>query len=181
MRPTEELAAEHEVILAMLEVLAAVAVRLAERPVPQEDLARILEFLKVFADACHHGKEEEWLFPALERAGVPREHGPIGVMLAEHEAGRALIREMGAALGLLRETGGGITAFAEAAGRYAELLRRHIDKENQVLFPLADRVLAPEEQEAVARGFARIEHERAGPGRREVFRRLLGELSAAYL
>lgn len=181
MRPTEELAVEHEGILTMLEILASMADRMADKPIPQEHLERILEFLKVFADACHHGKEEELLFPALEAAGVPRENGPIGVMLAEHAAGRALVREMDAALGLLRETGGGLTAFAEAGRRYIDLLHQHIHKENQVLFPLADRVLAPDKQAEIAQGFERIERERVGPGRHEGFHRLLGELSATYL
>jgi hemerythrin-like domain-containing protein len=35
-----------------------------------------MEFLTVFVDKCHHGKEEEFLFPALEAAGIAREGGP---------------------------------------------------------------------------------------------------------
>jgi hemerythrin-like domain-containing protein len=40
-----------------------------------------LEFFRGFADKCHHCKEEDRLFPCMEARGIPREGGPIGVML----------------------------------------------------------------------------------------------------
>ena len=64
----------------------------------QEVLANLQEFFRLFADQCHHGKEEELLFPLLEQKGIPRTGGPIGVTLHEHEEGRALVRQMGDAV-----------------------------------------------------------------------------------
>lgn len=61
-----------------------------EKRVPVEPLEQLLNFFRVFADLCHHGKEEQYLFPALEAAGIPRESGPAGVMLAEHAEGPRL-------------------------------------------------------------------------------------------
>ena len=43
--------------------------------------------------------------------------------------------------------------------RYVELLRAHIDKENGVLFPLADAVLDDEARQAVGRDFAAVAEE----------------------
>ena len=88
MKATDELRKEHQGIELMLRVLQAVAEKFkrGER-VNTEHLDGILEFLSIFVDKCHHGKEEEFLFPALEAAGVRREDGPIGVMLSEHEQG----------------------------------------------------------------------------------------------
>jgi len=99
MTPAEQLKEEHQGILLMLRILEKVAAKLeAEEKVERNHLERIVEFFRVFADKCHHGKEEDLLFPAMEKAGVPKEGGPIGVMLAEHQQGRGHIRGMAEAL-----------------------------------------------------------------------------------
>ena len=73
----------------MLKILDKVCARLeSKEKVDPEHLEPIVEFFRVFADKCHHGKEEDLLFPEMEKAGVPKEMGPIGVMLAEHQQGR---------------------------------------------------------------------------------------------
>jgi hemerythrin-like domain-containing protein len=98
-KPTEELMKEHSAIQLMLEILSEACTRLESGgKVVVTDLKKMLEFLKEFADGCHHAKEERHLFPALERAGIPRERGPIGVMLAEHNLGRSHIRRMSSAI-----------------------------------------------------------------------------------
>mgnify|MGYP003865111075 CR=1 FL=1 len=96
----------------------------AGQGVDLKDLNDILEFLKIFADRCHHGKEEELLFPALETAGIPRDRGPLGVMLSEHQSGRALIKDMDEALSVMArgEERAGLN-FARQARAYAELLK----------------------------------------------------------
>ena len=92
---TELLRHDHEAITKMLDAAEVVAQRLDKgEPVREEVLQNLLEFFRLFADKCHHGKEEELLFPLLEKKGVPVNGGPIGVMLNEHEQGRALIKEM---------------------------------------------------------------------------------------
>lgn len=79
MKPIEELRAEHEGILTVLRIMGKICERVSSgKPVPWEHMEGIVEFLRVFADQCHHGKEEDVLFPALERAGIAREGGPIG-------------------------------------------------------------------------------------------------------
>src|SRR3989304_91377 len=92
---TEILRKEHDAILRMLEVTEQVAEQLArgEQVAPQT-LNGLLEFFRLFADQCHHGKEEDLLFPKLQQKGMPREAGPIGVMLLEHDQGRAFVRQM---------------------------------------------------------------------------------------
>lgn len=154
---------EHEVLvraLALLERAAPLAA--AGAPAARDALARLADFFAHFADRCHHAKEEQHLFPALERRGLPREGGPVAVMLAEHREGRQLLAALAA----------GDTA---AAGPYATLLRAHIDKENGVLFPLAERLLTAEDQANLQRAFDAVERETMGPGAHE---RLLAELAA---
>ena len=122
----------------MLGVMRALATRIeAGGPVPVAELTGILDFLKIFVDKCHHGKEEDILFPALEAAGMPREGGPIGIMLHEHVLGRGLIRDMDAALAGSADP----RSFVAPALDYIELLTQHIAKENSVLLPIAERLL----------------------------------------
>lgn len=156
---------EHEVVLRALALLERLAQEMdAGGPADRSALEWLIAFFKTFADRCHHFKEEQHLFPALERRGIPRDGGPVGVMLAEHEEGRALLRAM-------RPEGGRETA--EAIRAYAKLLRAHIDKENGVLFLLADHVLSAEDHQRLLAAFAAVEAEVVGP---DVHERLLADL-----
>lgn len=101
--------------------------------VDYSDINSFMEFLKEFADKCHHGKEEGFLFPALEKTGVRNQGGPIGVMLSEHTMDRDLIKQM---QDNLRKDKVDSQGFIEAAKSYVRLLRSHIQKENAILFPL---------------------------------------------
>lgn len=183
MKATEELKNEHQGIELMLRVLQAVAKRFERGDaVPAGHLDGIMEFLTIFVDRCHHGKEEEFLFPAMEAAGVPREGGPIGVMLSEHEQGRALISRIKEALA--RHASGEKQAAADSAAaiyQYVDLLTRHIAKENSVLFPLADSRLDAGRDNQLFEDFERLERERIGIGKHEAFHRLLDQLSDTYL
>ncbi|OPZ82941.1 MAG: Hemerythrin HHE cation binding domain protein [bacterium ADurb.Bin429] len=182
MYATDQLRADHEGILVMLSVLERLADDLhAGRAVNLDHLEQILDFLRTFADTCHHGKEEDLLFPALGRAGLPAEGGPVGVMLLEHTQGRAYIRGMMDALEALRAGKGGATDFARNAYGYVELLRAHIDKENDILFVMAERILPPAVHAQLTEEFEKVEHERVGEGIHERFHALIHELEDTYL
>jgi hemerythrin-like domain-containing protein len=168
---TTQLRHEHEVFMRALALLERFAPRPgAGAPVDRAALGWLVDFFRTFVDRCHHAKEELHLFPALERHGVPRNGGPIGVMLLEHEEGRALLRAM-----TLEDAG----AVAGAIRGYAGLLRAHIDKENDVLFPLAEQILDEEEQRALAGAFDGVEQTVVGPGMHERLLAKLAELEAS--
>lgn len=145
MTPTEALVEEHRLILKALDVLEAAAGRLeAGEPLPDSWWRTLLDWLRGFADARHHAKEENVLFPAMVRCGAPERGGPVDVMLEEHVTGRSLVAAM--ADGAPRER-------ASTARQYVRLLRDHIDKENAILFPFAEAILDPPTVEAVRRDF----------------------------
>jgi hemerythrin-like domain-containing protein len=150
--PTDVLRDEHRVILRALDVVERAIARAAGgAAVPDGWWADAVAWLRGFADANHHAKEEQSLFPALLKAGVPSEGGPVAVMLEEHAQGRALLAAIAAA-------GAASTA---AARDYVALLRAHIDKENGVLFPLADALIDGTLMETVRREFEAVA---AAPG-----------------
>jgi len=159
---------EHDAILKMLGATEEAIRRLdSGGTVKPETLEGLLEFFRLFADKCHHGKEEDLLFPLLESRGMPRLGGPTGVMLHEHEQGRALIKRMVEATEACKRGEKAEAAWAEAARGYTALLRQHIDKENNILFVMAENMLTAEEQRQLAADFERLEIEKMGAGTHE--------------
>jgi hemerythrin-like domain-containing protein len=161
MEVTRGLSQDHRVIERMLSNLEAAAQRLqSAQPVRAALFLDIADFVKNFADGCHHRKEEEGLFPAMEAAGFPRHGGPLGVMLAEHDEGRRFSSGLRAAAEKLAagDTGAAREVVQNARG-YAAVMRQHIMKEDNVLFTMAQHVLDEERQAALSEQFQRIEGE----------------------
>ena len=130
----------------MLAILDNVSTKLAtEGSLDKSHLEGMLEFFSVFVDKCHHGKEEDLLFPAYEAVGIPNKNGPIGAMLAEHAEGRGYIKNMTKAFkGFKKDKNFSGTRIVEYAGKYIALLKQHIDKEDTVLYPMGDARMTEE-------------------------------------
>jgi len=148
MTATTALRSEHDTILAVIACLrAACQAAAGGGEFDAETFRKGVEFIRGYADAWHHAKEEVHLFPALEAMGMPREGGPVGVMLHEHEIGRSYVAGMA---DNLDAASGGDEEAREMVVRhalgYADLLEAHIQKENGILFEMADRMLPPDEQ-----------------------------------
>jgi hemerythrin-like domain-containing protein len=159
MHPTEILSLEHRAIEAKLDELEAEIAR-AEggEPFPAAFFAEALDFFRHFADGCHHAKEENLLFPLLKERGMPVNGGPIGVMLAEHDEGRAYLKAVRENLEAAGQGSGAARqqVYANARG-YIRLLRNHIYKEDNILFRMARTILAPDDVAELKRQFAAVE------------------------
>jgi hemerythrin-like domain-containing protein len=183
MKATEELKNEHRGVELMLRILTAVSERLGRgEALHIQHMEGIMEFLTIFVDKCHHGKEEEFLFPALEAAGVSREGGPIGVMLSEHEQGRQLVAQL---KGFVASCQSGdqraVAGIQRIVKDYVDLLNQHITKEETVLFPMADARLDAKQDAVLFEDFEQLERERIGAGKHEAFHALLDQLQGIYL
>lgn len=178
MTPTEVLKHEHKIVLAVLDGAESEAQNIqATGAVDTEKVAKILDFLRTFVDRCHHAKEERELFPKLQERGMPGDTGPIAVMLHEHTLGRGEVAAIADALDGF--TGGDAAAAAPLAAHllgYAKLLREHIEKENNVLFVFADKILTPADQEDLLKAFEAIESGEIGGGVHEQYHQFAHEL-----
>jgi hemerythrin-like domain-containing protein len=177
--PTQILKEEHALILEALDAIERKVAALEAGAAPDRAyFEKAVQFLRTFADQCHHGKEENLLFKTMVDRGFPRQAGPIAVMLSEHETGRSFIRGLAEGAAAVGTDPYAAKRIVENGRGYVGLLRAHIDKENHILFPMADNVLSPEDQEHLGKEFERFEAEETGAGVHEAMLKLLEELKA---
>jgi len=153
--PIETLEAEHRVIEKAVAEMTAAADRIESAgQTGPEPIETLIEFLREFADRRHHGKEEQLLFPALERRGVPSQGCPLGGLTMEHQRGRAMVGDLAGNVRAWRDGDPGAPSLVAANLRaLAAFYTNHIWKEDNLLFPLAAKVLTPADQAELAEKF----------------------------
>lgn len=156
---TKALVDEHRLILRMIALLERNAPMTADGSYTNwKFYLDGVDFIRNFADRFHHAKEEDVLFEALVKNGMPREHSPVAAMLMEHDQGRAFVKALeDATLETLNGRGGRERSIAENALAYAALLRDHIAKEDEILYPLAERVIPDSMRDGIIAGYAEAE------------------------
>jgi uncharacterized protein len=127
-------------------------------PPPAELCRKALDYFGTYVDQCHNLKEEKHLFPLIESRGIPRQGGPLAVMLQEHDQSRILLARLKP---LLEATATGDAAslgeLRAVFGEYATLLKGHFWKENDILYPMALRVMQPDDGGNVVKGIEQVE------------------------
>jgi hemerythrin-like domain-containing protein len=179
MKPTEELMHEHTIILHMLSGAEKLAQTVKEtHAVDLNKVEKVIDFSRHFTDGCHHAKEEKHLFVRLNELGMPSEQGPIAVMLHEHRMGRELIQRLESALISFRSgSQEAIDTICQTTSQYSELLRAHIAKENNILFPMADRLLSSDDQHSLEKSFKFIEEHEIGADVHEKYHRMANDIA----
>jgi len=173
MKATDILMDEHRVIEQVLTCLEKLADRCeAGEKLDGKSAREALEFFRNFADRCHHGKEEAHLFPLLEAKGFGPQAGPTPVMRHEHEEGRKLLAAIASAVE--RDVP---ADFVRHARNYIALLRDHIRKEDQCLFPMAAAFLSRADADSLAQRFEHVEHAEMGEGTHEHYLQLANDLA----
>ncbi|HXK10223.1 MAG TPA: hemerythrin domain-containing protein [Vicinamibacteria bacterium] len=178
----EVLMNEHRRIEQVLGSLETFAAAIEDGLAPERAvLAEYGSYFRDFADACHHGKEEDILFQRMVEKGFPRDTGPVAVMLYEHRVGRGHVSA-------LRQAGGGEGPLSgvetrlvlENASAFVPLLRAHIVKEDRILYPMALRLLTAQELEAMETEFDAFEARMRAGGSEDRLRALADRLTARF-
>ncbi len=157
-KPTEILNEEHENVLQKLGALEDVIIHLDKKEAISAKLHELASFFKTDF-WVHFTKEEEALFPEIERF-IPRDGGPTGMMLIEHEDLRNTNTEIQRAIEVYFRDGDDLEAkgiIQEHGTKFIGLLRNHIDKENNILFMMADMHLNQTQIDKVIKLFYEIE------------------------
>ncbi len=167
---------EHEAIVLALRILAEIDRHaIAHQPVERQDLQTLVDFLAEFADTCHHGKEEQLLFPRLHQTGSAEVQHTVERLLPEHAQARHWLASMRRALQPFSPE-----HFHDAARSYAALMLAHIEQENTVLFPMAERLLSTEQLLDLSQQFEAFEVRIIGAERHEALHDQLMRLQMRY-
>ena len=169
-KPTDVLEEEHRTILKVIGALTVLGESLEQGgQVEPEKFKNIVEFMRIFADKCHHGKEEALLFPLLEKRGVPPQGCPIGVLIHDHQTGRALVTGLAEAVeGYQKGDPAARDALLNNIHGITALYPGHIWKEDYLAFPMSNKVLTMEDQQSLSEEFEKVD-ENIG---RDVYQRL---------
>lgn len=175
---TQNLENDHVYILQLTDVMEQMAKKGAT---DVNHLKLVVHIIKNYADGLHHKKEEDLLFPLFEQRSANGGGGPVGVMLMEHKQGRKYVQAMVDHIAAY-EKGDEVAlkqVFQNMMG-YAELLKNHIFKENNILFRMADNAFSEDDQKILLDKFDKIENNAVPGSKVEDFVVAIKELSSSY-
>ncbi len=183
MSTIEILVNEHVNIKKALKVIRKICIGIVDgKEVPHDDFISIIDFIRNYADKYHHGKEEDMLFKDMESELTDKiGSGPVQGMLIEHDWGRGFVRDLEAALKAYKEGNRDVKVdiIANAMG-YANLLEKHIFKEDNMLFKYAEKNLREETMNKLDRQFKEYEESNDHIQTKEKYIRLVEELEKKY-
>ena len=135
---TTSLRRDHELIEKVIKAMESTVQLLKDgKQIPESILLPVIDFSKNFTDVCHHSKEEKSLFPALEQAGLPKNMGPIAMMLIDHERSREIGTQMEQSATEYLSSGDSTKLISDMQ-QYVEHITEHLWKENNKLFMMAE-------------------------------------------
>ncbi len=143
---------EHKNILKVIEILIK---EFNNEKIDYKVIERCIKFIRNYADSLHHTKEEDILFKELSKKGILTHCNPVEQMLYEHDLGRKFVKGM---IGGLKKKND--EKISENAMKYAELLKEHINKEDIILYPMAEEVLSDKVKKMMTKKFKEIDNER---------------------
>ena len=155
------LSEEHQNILKIIESLEneCDAIENNNKEPDKDFFKKIIDFIRNYADKFHHAKEEDILFKefnkCLEEDPESAHCNPTEQMLVEHDQGRDFVKGMETRL----NENDKIRVIRNARA-YAELLKEHIGKEDDILYPMTDETLNNNVKKEMLEKFKEIEKER---------------------
>lgn len=152
---------EHQLILSTIELMeryAASDLEAQDRSVLFEKFQDFINFIQNFADKFHHAKEEDVLFKYMESGGALTHCNPLPQMLFEHEQGREYVQNMKSAL-----AADDLNALVRSSQNYGMLLKEHIFKEENILYPMAENGISDEDKKLMRAEYETVEEKLDAP------------------
>lgn len=175
---------EHRNIKRMLAVMRKACLKVLNgREIDYGDFENMIEFVRNYADRHHHGKEEKLLFNRMiDEIGGAAEKLVRNGMLVEHDLGRLHIMILEEALDKLKagDEEAKLDVIAEAVS-YTHLLTRHIDKEDNAVYPFARRGLCEANLKAINEECSAFEKEQEEKDIQQYYLQMLERLEKKYV
>jgi hemerythrin-like domain-containing protein len=152
MMPIGPLMIEHRLIERVIKVLPEMSKRMTERGEIEPNLIdTTVDFIRMYADRTHHGKEEEILFRDLSKRNLTEEDQRLmKALVDEHVYARQTVKELVAAKErYLKRDKGALATITDKLEGLFNLYPEHIRKEDRVFFPASMKYFSREEQEAM--------------------------------
>ena len=124
-----------------------------------EALAKCINFVELFIDRCHHGKEDEILFPAMTSSKNPEITSLVHELRSEHQTGRSLLKAIKLEFKASAEPNGSPVSLIQLSHRYIDLFRKHIRRENAQLLPLIKKCISTKALERIAAQFKQYDRD----------------------
>lgn len=175
---------EHENIRRMLKVVRSISYRVMKNSeYDLDDFRKIIDFVRIYADKHHHGKEEDVLFTTMTKEIEKiAKSGAITGMYIEHDMGRLYISSLEKALNDFEAGDDEARLDIIANGiSYGNLLDRHIEKENTALYKFAENLLNNDSKNFVEEECKKVEDSATKTGLQQKYMGLLEELEKKYL
>lgn len=184
MNSVEIMVMEHDNILRMLNVVRKACFKVMNgKEVNYDDFAKMIEFIRKYADAHHHGKEEKFLFKEMQtKLGKLGENLITHGMLVEHDLGRLYMSDLEDALRKVKkgDEESKLDVISNAVG-YTNLLKRHITKENDAVYKFGETKLPPEIIQEINLKTEEFEKEAESKGTQKYFLDILEDMEKKYL
>jgi hemerythrin-like domain-containing protein len=181
MTITEILIDEHKDIIELLNIMSKIARNIKSNDVfYTSDVEDIIDFLKFFIDRNHHGKEEI-LFPTIISPEIKEENESLNEILYEHTLARNYLKDIYSCVENCK-IGNAFSGelLADSLTNYVVLIKEHIQKEEKVIFPMAEEVLSSAKQNEIYGQFERLESKLLTKDFRDHYHKLLENLQAKY-
>jgi len=179
MPATKNLRDEHKMILLVMDACEREAKRIEETgDINTGKIDKMVDFFKGFIDRCHHTKEEKHLFPTMQKMDIPSVDSPISVMLEEHGTGRSIASSIANLLIAVKKGDKAVIDLVKDAMQiYVQLLRAHIGKEDNILYPMYEQATTTEVDKNLEGAFEIVERDEMGEGTHEKYHQLAHELA----
>jgi len=147
---------EHRLIERMISVIERVLAQIeSTQKIDPLFVDTAVDFIRVYADRTHHGKEEDILFRDLSKRTLsPEDQQVMKELIQEHVFGRQTTKALVEANERYRN--GEESAVREVANKLRTLVEfypKHIEKEDKVFFPASRAYFTEEEDQAMLAEF----------------------------
>ncbi len=175
LTPGDQLQKEHRVIMRVVAAAKKEAATIKKQEHPDtKRIRQMVEFFSNFVHRCHFAKQERFYFPAVMYHGSAAVQAFISELKTEHAYARSIIEELKYVLDYDEEN---VYFLAERLETYSTLLEKHLENENDQLFPKAGLYIIGAEERAIRVGFEKIEKMDLGPGFHEKYRAIAEDLT----